>query len=396
MNMQEQEVDQMIVHYLLGIQTSEEKIRLTEWVSHSSENKAFFDRICDQEALGSRYNHYQEVDVKEAYRDFLDRTDSFHVGGSRFRRIVKYAAILMLPLLAGATFWMIREAQPKRYSYSGIALASLQQDPRKQATLVLNTGVEIPLSSGCGRTIWDGFSMQAVNSSSGLSYAVCTNAGLREWNEVKTPLGAEYTVTLSDGTVVRLNSGSRLRFPVEFDSKSRTVSLYGEAFFKVAKDKARPFSIQTDQIVIKEYGTSFNVNTFRPEVIQVVLVEGSVGVLTRNPAKEISLKPSQLAEYNRRSNQVTVKDVNVLPFIAWSDGLFVFEDEPLSSIMSTLSRWYKLKVRFSNPEMARIRFTGSLSRETSLNDIVKTIQFTTDVRMAIRGNEVLVTNSTLN
>ena len=85
-----------------------------------------------------------------------------------------------------------------------------------------------------------------------------------EFNELVLPRGGEYRLVLSDGTSVRLNSGSILRYPVSFSGKERTVELSGEAFFEVATDSLRPFSVKTDGLVVKAYGTSFNINTLKP------------------------------------------------------------------------------------------------------------------------------------
>jgi transmembrane sensor len=389
-NMEREEIEQIIVHFLLGIMTTEEQLRLDEWVSRSPANKAFFERICAQEVFADRYELHRDIDARKAFHAFQDRVGLFRFNGVVFWKAVKYAAMLLLPLSLGVGYGMYRAGKAQDRPYSEIVLKAMPRTDKMLATLVLDDGTNVSLNSSFTGPIWAGFSMQAVNTPAGLSYAVCQNSLPSGYNELRTPIGGEYTVTLSDGTVVHMNSGSRLRYPVAFGAASRAVSLSGEAFFQVAKDKKRPFSIQTDRLLIREYGTSFNVNSFRPDVVQVVLVEGKIGVKTPDLSREVFLKESQLAEYNRNSHRVTVKDVNVLPYIAWSDGLFVFEEQPLSDIMSTLSRWYHLNVRFQNSGIARIRFTGSLSREASFEDIVKTIQFTTDVRFHIQGNEVLI------
>jgi len=393
--MEREEVEHIIVHFLLGVITSEEQLLLDEWVNQSPENNAFFERICAQEVFAERYERSRGIDAKKAFHTFQDRVGLFRLNGVVFWRVAKYAAMLLLLLSLGMGYWMYRAGKAEDRPYSEIVLKAIPRMDKMLATLVLEDGTNVSLNSGFTGTIWKGFSIQAVNAPAGLSYAVCKNNLQRGYNELITPIGGEYTVTLSDGTVVHMNSGSRLRYPVEFGAASREVSLSGEAFFQVAKDQNRPFRIQTDRLIIQDYGTSFNVNSFRPDVVQVVLVEGKVGVKTPESSKEVFLKESQLAEYNRNSHQVKVLDVNVLPYVAWSDGLFVFEEQPLSDIMSTLSRWYNLNVRFQNPDIAHIRFTGSLSREASFGDIVKTIQFSTDVRFHVRGNDVLISNGNL-
>ena len=106
--------------------------------------------------------------------------------------------------------------------------------------------------------------------------------GKTEYNVLEVPRGGEYTVTLSDGTVVYLNSGSELRYPVAFGVERRDVFLSGEGYFEVAKDAKRPFFVNADKLKIRVYGTSFNVNTYNLANVETVLVEGKIGIQETN------------------------------------------------------------------------------------------------------------------
>ncbi|MGK4568546.1 FecR family protein [Flavobacterium sp. 3HN19-14] len=120
---------------------------------------------------------------------------------------------------------------------------------------------------------------------------------------------------MSDGTVIHLNSGTTLRYPVKFIAgENRQVFLDGEAYFDVAKDKAHPFIVNADKLNVRVLGTHFNVTNY-PEDDQtdVVLVEGSVGLYGSNTTfdatKNTVLKPGYKGSFNKNTSSINTKPV---------------------------------------------------------------------------------------
>ena len=136
-----------------------------------------------------------------------------------------------------------------------------------------------------------------------------------------------------------LNAASKLKYPVQFDSKRREVYLSGEAYFEVTKDMNRPFYVVTDAVRVKVYGTEFNVNTNGIGGTQTTLVSGKVGIWGRGSVQEYIMKPFQLAEFGDNGEFKGIRDVDVKTYTAWKEGFFVFEDEGLEGILNRLSRW---------------------------------------------------------
>ena len=219
----------------------------------------------------------------------------------------------------------------------------------------------------------------AINNSLGMFYPEQVATGKTEYNVLEVPRGGEYTVTLSDGTVVYLNSGSELRYPVAFGSERRDVFLSGEGFF-----------VNVDKLKIRVYGTSFNVNTYNLTNVETVLVEGKIDIRETNSDVEYSVIPGQLALYNREKGTMEIRDVDVRPYVAWKEHEFMFDNESLEGIMNTLSLWYDVDVFFQTASLKQLHFTGHLGRYEEVSHILDAISGVTQVKFSVKGRTIIV------
>ncbi len=386
MDTDQNNIEKLIVLHLLKTINPEEQEELNDWINASSQNKAFFERICSEKTFERKYKLYKDVDSNKAFQKFIERTGNKEEKRFPVLKLLKYAAILLLPITIAAYLFLTNSDLD---NYKNERAEIFPGKP--QATLILGNGKFIMLNANDRKQIREGFSLLAINAPSGISYEKTKDSTLyNQENILKTPRGGEYTVKLSDGTVIHLNSASQLKYPVAFGEKSRTVYLTGEAYFDIAKDKNRPFYVVTNDILIKQYGTSFNVDSYSPDFVKVVLVKGSIGVITQNPQAEYRLKESQMAEYTKKDHTVTITNVDTYPYTAWNEGKLVFENKNLGDIMQTLSLWYDMNVHFENQNLKNIHFTGNLKRDASIEDLINAIKYTTDVDIQIKGKEVLI------
>lgn len=205
-------------------------------------------------------------------------------------------------------------------------------------------------------------------------------------NVLTTPRGGQYKIILPDGTKVWINAASTLKFPVSFEVSNRSIELEGEAYFEVAKDKRKPFRVRSRNQVVEVYGTHFNVNSYAEEInIVTTLVEGSVGVSDLTSGEHLILKPGQ--------QSVLAGGLSVLPdqvqgSVAWKEGYFLFEHEELSSIMRKLSRWYDINVEIPDEELKSLRFAGTVNRFENLEDVLRMLELTGDVKFRTNGRIV--------
>ncbi len=193
-----------------------------------------------------------------------------------------------------------------------------------------------------------------------------------------TPAGGQYQIILSDGTKVWLNSDSRLSYPVQFNKNNRVVELEGEGYFEVAKDHQRPFVVNSEGQKVEVLGTHFNVHAYKDEnTIKTTLIEGSVRISPGSSEPEgrepVILQPGQQAFVAPKSGRIHVNYVNTEEATDWKDGLFLFNNEPLESIMKRLSHWYNIEVTYRG-DIENIRFVGTYSRKKGLNNLLSNIE----------------------
>lgn len=184
---------------------------------------------------------------------------------------------------------------------------------------------------------------------------VCANKGVRTCLE------------LPDGSVVYLNSGSILSYPLVYNKKERRVILSGEAYFSVKHDPNHPFvvSVSGDRMNVKVLGTEFNVQAYEGEnIIQATLVTGSVDIETKDTngmSKVVNLSPSEKATYDLSNNVLGVVKVDVMNEIAWKEGRLVFKDTPLPEVLKHLANFYNVdfKIQDQDSILNSYRFTGT-------------------------------------
>ena len=210
------------------------------------------------------------------------------------------------------------------------------------------------------------------------------------YNRLMVPKGSDFTFRLPDGSLVTINSESVLSFPVQFPTDSRVVYLEGEAYFEVAKDVERPFTVCVEGVNVTALGTEFNISSVGGDgEVFTTLVNGSVRVKNEQ-GKECILQPSQQAVCRRGDEEIGVQEVNTALYTSWKDGYYMFDKQPLEKIRETLARWYDVKVFFADPQVAGIRFSGRVKRYEDIYSVLEMIRLTNDVAFEIDGQNVTV------
>ena len=382
----DENIVQLIQLYLTGDLSEEEKVKLEDWIHGDSSRKRLFDEICEERNVARDLEVYERVNKESAWEKVVCRGNIKLQHSSRRLGWYRWVAAVMLPVMVAAGYF-IREM--KRDSLQqGVEIASIEPGKSKAILRLGNNRVlEITKERETHVDVAEG--VAATNNSSGMIYPEQVATGKTEYNVLEVPRGGEYTVTLSDGTVVHLNSGSELRYPVAFGAERREVFLSGEGYFEVVKDSVRPFFVNADKLKIRVYGTSFNVNTYDLENIQTVLVEGKIGIKT-NMNTEYMVKPGQLALYNQEKGTMEILNVDVLPYVAWKDHEFMFDDESLEKIMNRLSLWYDVDVFFQTASLKQLHFTGHLGRYDDISHILDAISGVTQVKFSVKGRTIIV------
>ena len=187
---------------------------------------------------------------------------------------------------------------------------------------------------------------------------------------VNAPLGSKSVLSLPDGSVVTLNSGSSVAYTGAFGYEERKIELHGEAFLEVQKDE-KPFIVYAKGTEITVLGTCFNVKAYDDEdVVEATLVKGAVKVKpdTNQDIPEVYLKPNEtvlIYKKNKEDVQVDLRTgVNTLLYTSWKDSRWIIQKETLESIVKKLERKYNVRISIEDEMLKHYRFTGILMDET--------------------------------
>lgn len=179
---------------------------------------------------------------------------------------------------------------------------------------------------------------------------------------------------LSDGTKISLNSNSTLKYPKVFKGNKREVMLVGEAFFEVAKDKTKPFTVNANGLRTTVLGTKFNVSAYANQAnVKVALVEGSVEVATKGGRDKMLLKPTEMATFNATTGSLLRSGFNASTVTSWKTGLIIFESATFTDIANKLYNIYGIKL-LNRTTIKQWNYSGQFDKSDYLT-IVKSICF---------------------
>ena len=199
--------------------------------------------------------------------------------------------------------------------------------------------------------------------------------------EMYSAYGTITKTTLSDGTEVWLNSGSKLIYPKTFTEKVRTVYLFGEAYFKVSSDKSHRFDVVlADELVVSAYGTEFNINAYNVyDNIDITLVKGNIEVRSIDNSMSENVIPGQSVTYSKEAKEMTVRDANLAMNTGWIDGVMIFRRTNMVDVVQHLARHFNADIRLEDKELYDYEYSATFTTET-LNEILFLLEKTAPIQ----------------
>lgn len=191
---------------------------------------------------------------------------------------------------------------------------------------------------------------------------------------VAVPAGQRAQITLADGTRIWLNAKSTLTYASNFGRADRNVTLEGEAFFEVAKNKNIPFYVNTEKNKVRVVGTSFNVCAYKDcKEFETTLVEGIVDIYAAGKEKPIVRleKNEFFADYDGKLKKTVLPSYD---YLRWKEGLYCFDDSELSHILNRLELYYNVKITVKNKKLLSHRYTAKFKEQDGIEHILKVIQ----------------------
>lgn len=384
----QQDIPVLIARSLSGELDQQEKEILESWLHGSQKNQQLYARIVSEKKFLAHGTIYEKIDTEKAWAKL-----SLNVGtptkGKTIRIVLRFAAAILLPVvIAISSYWYLNRETVK------ISLPVAAISPgNKSAVLVLGNGENVDLTHELNKKIVEKDGTVINNNHTELNYAGQPSDVQKETpsNTLIVPCGGDYNLVLSYGSRVYLNSMSKLVFPVRFSGTQREVTLEGEAFFEVAKDKTKPFIVSIRGMKIEVLGTSFNIKSY-PNDSQsfTTLVEGKVKVSTGDQLDNINyLEPNQQAIYDASKSAIVIQEVDASQMVQWTKGRYTFTNQSLDEIMKTLARWYDFSYQFEDEKLRSIRFEGGLNKYESIDPILDIISRTGKVKVSVKGKEIL-------
>lgn len=280
---------------------------------------------------------------------------------------------------------------------------SIENDPNSGViTLQLDNGtIETISENGERKITTTNGNLVASQQGNTLQYTAAEDQNKLVYNTLNIPFGRQFDLVLSDGTKVKLNSGSSIKYPVRFlKGQDRKVFLKGEAYFDVTTDKAHPFIVNADEMNIRVLGTQFNLSFYpEDEDISTVLVEGAVVLYKEgadiNTNTSSQLVPGQMAEWNKINNTMTVKEVDINIYTAWKDGYLLFKASPFYSIRSKLERHFNITIEDRSGRLANQIYTATFRNET-IEEILEAFKEDTHFEYIQQGSKIIILDTNIN
>lgn len=377
---------ELLTQALLGELSEEKKRCFEEWLEQSEDHRLLWEKFRQNGYFENTLSELHAVNAEAAYHVFLHTRKRY-----RIRKLMKYAAIL-LPfgiLLAWAVQQTFRA--DKTEIASSVGQVARIAPGKVKAQLFLNDGTRYDL--GENECLLNEGQVNVLASGGKLKYEHKAGGTVVEtkYNILVVPRGGEYTLALSDGTIVNLNSGTSLKYPVQFTGNTRTVEVSGEAYFEVAADAEHPFIVETPGLNVKVLGTGFNVMAYPDDAESAVtLVHGKVGVQTDK--QQVILQPDEQYVCQLATQLGTVRKVDVAQYIAWKEGILNFDQMPLDELTHRLSRWYDVDFFFSSEQLKKLKFSGAFKKYNDLQYVLNIIEEITDVQFVMNNRTVIVNN----
>lgn len=367
----------------LGTLSEEEERALQQWRDESPENEQLYESEMNTEYIVQKSHEVARVNIVNGYMNVLLKRKR-NVRVRRVRRIVSIAAGVVLPLLAVVLWYGTRE----RIEDVSEQVASVIRHGGVKAELVLADGTTRILGSEVTDSLLVQQGANIVVQNQGVSYCVDSSVVEERYNTLRVPRGGEYSITLSDGTIVYLNSESELRYPVNFVGRDRRVYLSGEAYFDVVQDEAHPFIVDMGNSSVRVLGTSFDVRAYADEdEVLTTLVQGSVKF---SAGKEfVTLEPGKQAVLGK-SGSIETREVDTYLYTAWKEGVFAFKRQRLEEIMKVVARWYDVNIFWENVSQKEVTFTGKMKRYDDFSKVVEVLEMTGNTEFVIKENNIFI------
>ena len=378
-----------IFSYING-QTDKKTVEEVEfWRKEDPRNEEFYQRASDYYANQPTRNESFSEEKLDQFYSKLQKTRRRKHQRVLWQRMTVAASVILL--LSLGTWWYYDMNQDKM---DGMQIAMKSENAGESVFIITETGDKLTAEELNSKMDQQTNNNQLNYTKSDSIYRVDTvkEKEIIPTHTVVVPRGKTFELVLSDGTFVLLNPKSELTYPVKFDSTSvREVTLRGEGYFEVTKSSNR-FVVNTDNMKLQVYGTTFNVISRDSLPDEAVLVEGVVSITPKNSSdgKETVLHPGDKS-FVDKLGQLTVTQTNLAEYAAKRNGYILFNGKTIKQVISSLELYYDVQFIVKNDAILKKKeYVFSIKQHASLREALDMIEFVSDDKFLIEGKEVKI------
>lgn len=372
---------------------------LHQWLNKAPENKQLFLNYLRFYKRSRRIGFVQNIDQEDAWNILLNKVkdpinlkvvSKTSISISKFSYLklhfLKYAAILIG--IIGLTYFFTANFRDSNQNDLVIT--------KEDIILKLDNGkIKVITSNGTEKVLNDKGETVGTQKGNQLNYTNINSSEKLAYNELIVPYGKIFDLVLSDGTKIKLNVGSSIKYPVQFiKGKERKVFLVGEAYFDVTKDTEHPFIVNANDINVRVLGTQFNISSYpEDEQVNTVLVEGAIGLYSKgekyNTETAIFLKPGFEAVWNKKDRNISINKADISVHTAWIDGKLIFKDLPFKIIRKKLERKYNISIINNNLLLDENTFNAVFDIET-IEEVMEVLDRNFGIKYEIKNNQIII------
>jgi transmembrane sensor len=312
---------------------------------------------------------------------------------NRNKNLTRWAVAASI-LLVVFSVWFLQNNMDKETVITDFAQILKDTRPDSVTNLILQDGRKVLITQKESQIFYDEKGENIIiDSAQRFSQEVVQEKPV--FNTLIVPYGKRTQLTLSDGSKVWLNSGSKLVYPTNTREK-REVYIEGEAVFEVTHSEQRPFFVITKDFEIKVLGTVFNVSAYPDDQISsTVLAQGIIEINSKEKSlfhkEKLTILPGTMAVFDPAEKTFQQKQVRTEDYLSWRDGYFNLKSEPLGNIMKKLERYYNVGIVIQDATLGSETFSGRLDLQNTPEEVLNVIAETTP--FSVRNeNEKLIIN----
>ena len=377
-------IERKIINFLNCESSIEELNFLLKWIEKKNNLRVFKDYVSVNHFSNLAMSRANQEKIIKEIKDRINSKQTKRELNFSFKNIFKYAAIISISVAVGYYNQMRKGVTDEK---------KVVLDPNK-VTLQTSSGNQIVLENLDDILIEIDDEILIKKESKKIVFDQKKGIKKLSYNTLTVPYGKRFDVELSDGSIVYLNSGSSLKFPVQFiNGMERKVYLDGEAFFNISENNKDIFKVVSNDAITEVYGTQFNVKSYKEDSFsEIILVDGSLGVkgLSDNQ-KIVSLKPGFRANVNQSNEKIEISKVNTKIYTSWIDGRVIFRDENIDSMILKLERLYNVIITNDNKKLSDNFFNATIVvEEESIDEVMGYLKEVYNIKYQKFNNKIII------